>query len=709
LIFCPARYAARLSQAFTATDAVKVDVEEVIHIDDICTSDGKYQFTDGVGTLSKELSRNIWAQLKKTKRRLLPKEVPPAYQIRFMGSKGMISVDHTLGGSVICLRPSMVKFLTPETVQDIEIARAFDKPGPYFLNRPLIMLLEGLGVPFSIFKRYQDEAVQTTRKAASSLKEAASLLECHGLGASYRLPWILNHLDKLSLNSIPDDEFYKKMLEYATHHVLRDLKNHSRIPVPGAWTLVGVADTHRYLKENQIFTCIKPISGGRRYLSGRVLISRSPTIHPGDVRIVEAIGAPPPGSCFEEEPLANTVVFSVQGIYLLSLFICFPDPLLTGERPLPSCLGGGDLDGDLYNLIPLDDPEHLELRDFLPRKPISSPASYEPAPKKMLNRPSNMQDVADFVMEYISSDVREHPFLSVSYQLIDSSKVVGIVAMNWLIIADLSRDGIFDDDCITLANLHSNAVDYPKSGQPVPLEKIPKVKTRRRPDWNAPETIDLDSSSRFYESRRAIGRLFRAIDLPVQQEPVTLPRRRRRQGRLRDIEKLEAEFDNFDPNDATQSYLFEAIQCRVEELIQVDTDPDEELVDSIARLFKSYAVHLQTVCMSNTVSHAQTTQLSEAEVIMGTIAQQTTQPRKRKELMAKVRESTDRLVRGIREELAGDDSIGGEESLHRAWTAWEFSVSQDDTFGAKSFGWIALGLIFDAIKEVEDEWKNRQA
>jgi hypothetical protein len=61
LIFCPARYAARLSQAFTVTDAIKIVVDEVIDLDDICTSDGKYQFTDGVGTCSKELSRNIWA------------------------------------------------------------------------------------------------------------------------------------------------------------------------------------------------------------------------------------------------------------------------------------------------------------------------------------------------------------------------------------------------------------------------------------------------------------------------------------------------------------------------------------------------------------------------------------------------------------------------------------------------------------------------
>lgn len=252
---------------------------------------------------------------------------------------------------------------------------------------------------------------------------------------------------------------------------------------------------------------------------------------------------------------------------------------------------------------------------------------------------------------------------------------------------------------MTLANLHSDAVDYPKSGQPVPLEKIPKVKTRRRPDWHAPETIDSDlvSSDKYYRSRKAIGHLFRAIDLPLQQEPVTLSWRRRR---CRDVQTLESEFDKFDLNDTRGSYLFEAVRNQVEQFIRIDSKPDEELNDSIARLFRSHATYLQTVCISNTLSDTQTTQLSEAEVVVGTITQQTTQPRKRKEHMVKVREETDRLVRGIREEL--EDGIGSEETLHRAWTAWEFSVSQGDTFGAKSFGWIALGLILEMIKDMEE-------
>jgi hypothetical protein len=66
---------------------------------------------------------------------------------------------------------------------------------------------------------------------------------------------------------------------------------------------------------------------------------------------------------------------------------------------VPSCLGGGDLDGDVYNLIPLND-----LPEFRP-KICCSPASYDPAPRKEVDHPSTMRDVADFVMEYIISDV----------------------------------------------------------------------------------------------------------------------------------------------------------------------------------------------------------------------------------------------------------------------------------------------------------------
>lgn len=90
LIYCPARYAARLSQAFTATDAsVTVEVEEIINLPDI--NAGQYCHTDGVGTISKEMAQDIWAELRKTRRRARRAKVhPSSFQVRFMGSKGML-------------------------------------------------------------------------------------------------------------------------------------------------------------------------------------------------------------------------------------------------------------------------------------------------------------------------------------------------------------------------------------------------------------------------------------------------------------------------------------------------------------------------------------------------------------------------------------------------------------------------------------------
>lgn len=62
VIMCPSKYAARLAQAFTATDPsvdIKRDQWEVV--DDL--GEEPYLFTDGVGTISKELGDMIWNAL----------------------------------------------------------------------------------------------------------------------------------------------------------------------------------------------------------------------------------------------------------------------------------------------------------------------------------------------------------------------------------------------------------------------------------------------------------------------------------------------------------------------------------------------------------------------------------------------------------------------------------------------------------------------
>jgi RNA-dependent RNA polymerase len=88
---------------------------------------------------------------------------------------------------------------------------------------------------------------------------------------------------------------------------------------------------------------------------------------------------------------------------------------------------------------------------------------------------------------------------------------LGLVAINWLIIADQSSKSIFDEDCMTLAQLHSIAVDYPKSSTPVHWRRYRSRRFKMKPDWSQPETMNDSKSADYYESTTAIGRLFRAI------------------------------------------------------------------------------------------------------------------------------------------------------------------------------------------------------
>jgi len=96
LIRCPGRYGARISQAFTSTDpSVSIQPEEIREVPDIEVSkdpgdpsSGKWNFTDGVGTISPELARQIWDTIRAGRRGAERVHIyPKCFQIRFQGSK----------------------------------------------------------------------------------------------------------------------------------------------------------------------------------------------------------------------------------------------------------------------------------------------------------------------------------------------------------------------------------------------------------------------------------------------------------------------------------------------------------------------------------------------------------------------------------------------------------------------------------------------
>ena len=109
LIYCPGRYGARISQAFTSTDSgVSIQPEEIREVPDVEVlkdpgdpSAGKYNFTDGVGTISPELMKEIWDTIRARRRRARRVRIyPGCFQIRFQGCK-VCTLRHIV--LIICL------------------------------------------------------------------------------------------------------------------------------------------------------------------------------------------------------------------------------------------------------------------------------------------------------------------------------------------------------------------------------------------------------------------------------------------------------------------------------------------------------------------------------------------------------------------------------------------------------------------------------
>lgn len=135
LLRTPSKYAARIAQAFTATDrGVKIRRDQWEEQPDIGPE--KKEFTDGVGTISPELAKMIWDELRAGRKFGGKRVQASAYQFRFLGYKGVVVVDSRLKGIKMRLRPSQRKFPVHDVEEaEIEIAQTFDYPNAVHLNR----------------------------------------------------------------------------------------------------------------------------------------------------------------------------------------------------------------------------------------------------------------------------------------------------------------------------------------------------------------------------------------------------------------------------------------------------------------------------------------------------------------------------------------------------------------------------------------------
>ncbi|KAG2348348.1 RdRP-domain-containing protein [Suillus weaverae] len=711
----PARLAARWSQAFSGTDpSITLLPEEVdFRCPDRYSPSGGLM-TNGCSSISVELASDIWRSMQRGKKRCAKqRHVPSAFQFRLGGAKGMVVQDPTIQGKLVRLRPSQIKFDAHENLTfDVQSTSA--EPIPVFLNRPLISLMEFLGVDTQRIIELQDDDIHKAQSVRSSCTDASKVIQQHGLGASFHLPSLFANLSSMLQLEIGDTEddpslWTSKLIESSLQcvetYILRELKYRAHILVPGSYTLLGVSDEWGCLREGEIYaTVFNERTGTVQSITGKVAITRSPQIHPGDLQVVTAVQRP------ELKHLKNVVVFSCEG-----------------KRALASCLGGGDLDGDIFNLIL--DP------GLLPTK-LFEPGEYPAVTVRSIQNACGISDVADFVIDYIQADL------------------IGPIAISHLRFSDLKTPNC--TECIQLASFASQALDFPKSGTPVNFRSLPWLRrTQARPDFLAKEGANI-TSGQFYNSPKLLGQLFRRV--PMKRGIPT------------------AWNGNSSPSDgATVEAALSHVDLRHLGLPEL-TDPSEELMEEMTYLLNAYCEQLLIIGQAHTISKNKNIHVSEAELVSGTIMANWSDHQRRRNAVSamNLQVSTQELVRRVREELQGEDpgtpvtetyeeedqqtletetyeedpgtpetetyededevpgtpetetveeeEVPGTpetetdeeedyeeseqrvmaETFKRSWAAWcvaEDNLKEDPSmFGAQSFGLIALGVILEIVK-----------
>lgn len=630
-IYSPARCAARIGQAFSETPfAISLKDHRISYyvIDDIRSQDGQRIFTDGVCWASQKVIDAILASLPQRK-------YATCFQIRWGGAKGMLALDTRQVGNAFAVRPSMVKFQSKD-IQNLEICDMADKPIPLVLNRQLIKILEDMAVPNDWFFIQQNKELDRLRKITATTFNVAAFLKRKKIADQLGLPRLIRRLDILGID-YKKDRFLCSVVEAVILRELRLLKHKARIPIDEGATLFGVVDETGFLKEGEIYiTFDKTDLIDTDYLTlnnCEMIVTRSPALHPGDIQLATN-KIPPPGHSLGH--LRNCIVFSQKG-----------------KRDLPSQLSGGDLDGDIFNVI-------WDQYAVSNCQRVFSPADYPLAKPRELNRQVQREDMTEFFVEFMKTNN------------------LGVIATRHMILADQRHAGTVDADCVKLAQLHSTSVDYSKTGVPVSMETLRAIRANRfRPDFMAPappthlqnrteiifdaptrpaadeyndEEEDSGPGFRYYLSDKVLGQLYRAInEQKIWNESVRIDRR---QGDANEV------WNRF------QSYVIEQCDDRLGGVAW------HSFMDEAWDIRRAYEDAIAAACVDYS-DHA-TIGITELEVFTGNIFNKSgIQTRRQRDRSLQIKDEFDRIAAWI-------------ESLIRKQPIADLTEQQDEEDGLET-------------------------
>lgn len=214
------------------------------------------------------------------------------------------------------------------------------------------------------------------------------------------------------------------------------------------------------------------------------------------------------------------------------------------------------------------------------------------------------------------------------------------------------------------------------------MSKTPHFLIPYKPDWKSDEVMNPRWTD-YYESKRAIGHLFRAITLKESTMELS-----------------------FDPGTSTlkdskpdPQTPVDIITLTLSPIVENHTGhyPQDGIGAKLSVLFSNYCLQLKYICLTHTLSHDPDIKLREEEIVVGTILAKCNQARWRKDRIEEMRINVGQLVGLVSAEFKGSNAL---ESVSLAWAAWKYARAQSPEFGHQSFGLIALERLFRALEDL---------
>lgn len=232
----------------------------------------------------------------------------------------------------------------------------------------------------------------------------------------------------------------------------------------------------------------------------------------------------------------------------------------------------------------------------------------------------------------------------------------------------------------------------------MPLENIPKLKTKVRPDFLR-KTDELEPTFKegpqYYESQRALGHLYRNIEDTGLTTPTCVVSPALGDG---------------------QSTSFRVLELSVERDIAslFDASPDilKSVVDShrqtVAAVLDAFYAALHDLAIVHSLPRTDGRIISEVEIFATASLQEVQRGEAaRGNAVSAMHRQTARLVDWLEAQLTGppdDPQHTDVESLKLRYSAWRVAVEDGDEydFGVKTARWACLAMVFEAMKTEQD-------